>query len=93
MIVVGLTGGIGTGKSTVSALLAEKGAAIIDFDAIVHEVQPRLDCNHLEPLVCRYSEARFTPGLLSRPFHCNPRSARVVTNKSPSARVLPSQLW
>jgi dephospho-CoA kinase len=39
MLVVGLTGGIGSGKSTVSAMLAEKGAVVIDADAIVHEVQ------------------------------------------------------
>jgi dephospho-CoA kinase len=39
VIVVGLTGGIGAGKSTVSALLAEHGAVVIDADAIVHEVQ------------------------------------------------------
>ena len=37
--VVGLTGGIGTGKSTVSRLLAELGAVVIDADAIVHELQ------------------------------------------------------
>lgn len=35
----GLTGGIGTGKSTVSALLVERGATIIDADAIVRELQ------------------------------------------------------
>lgn len=34
MTVVGLTGGIGSGKSTVSALLAERGAVIVDADAI-----------------------------------------------------------
>ncbi|MBV9951285.1 MAG: dephospho-CoA kinase [Acidimicrobiia bacterium] len=39
MITVGLTGGIGAGKSTVSALLSEQGAVIIDADAIVHELQ------------------------------------------------------
>jgi dephospho-CoA kinase len=39
MIVVGLTGGIGSGKSTVSALLARRGAVVIDADAIVHELQ------------------------------------------------------
>ncbi|MCL1962575.1 MAG: dephospho-CoA kinase [Desulfovibrionaceae bacterium] len=33
-MLVGLTGGIGSGKSTVSALLAERGAAVIDADAI-----------------------------------------------------------
>lgn len=39
MILVGLTGGIGAGKSTVSAGLAARGAAIVDADAIVHQVQ------------------------------------------------------
>jgi dephospho-CoA kinase len=39
MILVGLTGGIGSGKSTVSARLASRGAVIIDADAITREVQ------------------------------------------------------
>src|SRR5437764_302732 len=39
VLLLGLTGGIGSGKSTVSALLAEKGAVIIDADAITREVQ------------------------------------------------------
>lgn len=34
MLVVGLTGGIGSGKSTVAALLAGRGAATIDADAL-----------------------------------------------------------
>jgi dephospho-CoA kinase len=37
--VIGLTGGIGTGKSTVSAMLVELGARVIDSDRIVHELQ------------------------------------------------------
>jgi len=36
---IGLTGGIGSGKSTVSALLAERGAVVIDADAITRELQ------------------------------------------------------
>jgi dephospho-CoA kinase len=32
MLLVGLTGGIASGKSTVSALLAERGAEVIDAD-------------------------------------------------------------
>jgi dephospho-CoA kinase len=39
MILVGLTGGIGSGKSTVSAALARRGAVIVDADAVVREVQ------------------------------------------------------
>jgi dephospho-CoA kinase len=37
--VIGLTGGIGTGKSTVSRMLEELGAVVIDSDAIVRELQ------------------------------------------------------
>ena len=39
MILVGLTGGIGSGKTTVSAGLARRGAVVVDADAIVHELQ------------------------------------------------------
>lgn len=36
--VIGLTGGIGSGKSTVASILAELGARVIDADRIGHEV-------------------------------------------------------
>ena len=39
MILVGLTGGIGSGKSTVSSLLASLGAVIVDADAITRQLQ------------------------------------------------------
>jgi len=39
MLLVGLTGGIGAGKSTVSALLAEHGAVIVDADQIARDLQ------------------------------------------------------
>lgn len=35
-LVVGITGGIGSGKSTVAELLREQGAALVDTDAIAH---------------------------------------------------------
>ena len=38
MLHVGLTGGIGSGKSTVARLLAAHGAVIVDADAIAREV-------------------------------------------------------
>lgn len=36
MLIVGLTGGIGSGKSTVSKLFADLGAAVTDTDVIAH---------------------------------------------------------
>lgn len=39
VVLIGLTGGIGSGKSTVSSLLAERGAVVIDADAITRELQ------------------------------------------------------
>ena len=43
MKVIGLTGGIGSGKSTVAQFLAELGAVILDADKIGHEVFSHLD--------------------------------------------------
>ena len=58
MVLVGLTGGIGSGKSTVSALLAARGAVVVDADAIVREVQAP-GTPVLEAIV-----ERFGPGVL-----------------------------
>jgi dephospho-CoA kinase len=64
---VGLTGGVGSGKSTVSALLAERGAVIIDADAIAREVvepgTPGFDA-----VVAQFGESVVGPdGRLDRP--------------------------
>jgi dephospho-CoA kinase len=59
MILVGLTGGIGSGKSTVSELLAAKGAVIVDADAIVREVQ-----EPGQPVLAAIAQ-RFGPGVLT----------------------------
>jgi dephospho-CoA kinase len=56
--VVGLTGGIGTGKSTVARMLAALGAEVIDADAIVHQLQAPGT-----PLLARIVEA-FGPEML-----------------------------
>ncbi len=39
MLELGLTGGIGSGKSTVGQMLVDKGAVLIDADQIVRELQ------------------------------------------------------
>ena len=38
MFIVGLTGGIGSGKSTVADLFVARGAALVDTDAIAHAI-------------------------------------------------------
>lgn len=59
MILIGLTGGIGSGKSTVSALLAKRGAVIIDADAITRQLQ-----QPGQPLLKELSD-RFGSGIIS----------------------------
>ncbi|KAJ2396660.1 Dephospho-CoA kinase, partial [Coemansia sp. RSA 2603] len=38
MLIVGLTGGIATGKSTASRALKSQGIPVIDADVVAHEV-------------------------------------------------------
>ncbi len=35
---VGLTGGVGSGKSTIATMLSDRGAAIVDADTIAHQL-------------------------------------------------------
>ncbi len=41
MLVLGLTGGIASGKSTVAAMLRDRGAALSDADKLGHRVLER----------------------------------------------------
>jgi dephospho-CoA kinase len=67
MVMVGLTGGIGSGKSTVARLLAERGAVILDADLIARQVvEPGTPA--LEKLVERFGADILAPdGTLDRP--------------------------
>lgn len=58
MLLIGLTGGIGAGKSTVSTRLEELGAVVVDADAIVRELQ--------QPGTVVFTEMveRFGPGVV-----------------------------
>ena len=56
MLLIGLTGGIGSGKSSVSARLAALGAVVVDADAIVRDVQAPGGVV-LEAMVARFGSA------------------------------------
>ncbi|HSO95086.1 MAG TPA: dephospho-CoA kinase, partial [Acidimicrobiia bacterium] len=59
MVIAALTGGIGSGKSTVAALLARRGAVLVDADAIAREVvEPGT------PALAALTE-QFGPGILA----------------------------
>ena len=77
MIVVGLTGGIGSGKSTVTELLARRGAVIIDADAIVHELQ-RPGAPLLDDLATRFGATSSRP-MVPSIVASSPRSCSATT--------------
>jgi len=56
-LLVGLTGGIGSGKSTVARALADRGARVLDADEIVTEV-------YRDPAVLARIEAKVGPGVI-----------------------------
>src|SRR5580692_5808207 len=58
--VIGLIGGIGSGKSSAASLLAGRGAAVIDADAVAHELlgDPEIRAQIVEA---------FGEGVLERP--------------------------
>ena len=64
---IGLSGGIGSGKSTVSSALARHGAVVIDADALAREVvEPGTP--GLEAIAQRFGSGILTPdGALDRP--------------------------
>jgi dephospho-CoA kinase len=67
MLRVGLSGGIGSGKSTVARALARRGAIVIDADAIAREVVERGEPG-LAAVVERYGpEVLDAEGRLDRP--------------------------
>lgn len=58
-VLIGLTGGIGSGKSTVAEMLAERGAHVVDADRVAHEIYA--------PHTLGYERIleRFGPGVLA----------------------------
>ena len=81
MLVVGLTGGIATGKSTVSRMLAALGAVIVDSDVIAHELQRPGQTVHAAIV-----EA-FGPGMLSGTGDIDRAGLGAVVFGDPKARA------
>ena len=64
--IVGLTGGIGSGKTTVADLFAERGIAVVDTDRIAHELTAAAGAA-MPGLIDRFGAAIATPdGALDR---------------------------
>ena len=61
MLLVGLTGGIGSGKSTVAGLLAAHGAVILDADAFARDAV-RAGTDALAAVVQRFGDEVVGPG-------------------------------
>ncbi|HEY7874011.1 MAG TPA: dephospho-CoA kinase [Actinomycetota bacterium] len=63
MLLVGLTGGIGSGKSTFAALLAERGAQIVDADVLGHDaLEPGEPAWH--SVVDQFGDEILSPGTM-----------------------------
>lgn len=78
---IGLTGGIGSGKSTVAAMLAAHGAAIVDADGIVHELQAKGT-----PLLAEIVEA-FGSSVLRPDGELDREALGGIVFRDPEARV------
>ncbi len=82
---IGLTGNIATGKSTVAKMLQELGATVIDADALVHELQ-RKGTPTYEAIV-----AAFGPGILDRTGEIDRKAlGAIVFNDAAQLRTLES---
>jgi len=78
--IVGLSGGIGTGKSTVAQLLARLGAVVIDADAIVRELQAPGS-----PVLSELAEA-FGPEILDASGALDRAALGAIAFRDPDAR-------
>ena len=80
MILIGLSGGIGSGKSTAAALLEARGAVILDADRIAHEILAPGGAG-----VAAVAE-RFGPGVVGSDGGIDRPTLRSVVFADPAAR-------
>lgn len=92
MLRIGLTGGIGAGKSTVSAMLVEHGAVLVDADRIAREVvepgQPLLEklAEAFGPQVLHSDGSLDRPALAAAAFVDSEHTARLNGLMHPAIR-------
>jgi dephospho-CoA kinase len=81
MRVIGLTGGIATGKSTVAAMLAARGAVVVDADVLAREV--------IAPGRAGYDEvvARFGHGIVGDDGELDRAALAAIVFADPAARA------
>lgn len=80
MIVIGVTGGVGTGKSTVSTMFKELGAKVIDADVLAREeIEPRR-------LAWRRIVETFGSKVLNEDETINRRALAAIVFDDPAAR-------
>ncbi|MDP8298924.1 MAG: dephospho-CoA kinase [Candidatus Tantalella remota] len=63
--IIGVTGGLAAGKTTVSSLLADKGALLIDADGISHDLLDK-DADVIQKVVSAFGEDILTEGKVDR---------------------------
>src|SRR5262245_50564697 len=87
MIVIGLTGGVGMGKSASASILARRGLSVIDTDELARElVRPG------EPALIEISNA-FGPGMIDGAGElCRGEVAKIVFNDPEKRKQLESIL-
>ncbi|TNM58200.1 dephospho-CoA kinase [Brevibacterium sediminis] len=92
MLRIGLTGGIGAGKSTVSAMLVEHGAVLVDADRIAREIvepgQPLLEklAEAFGPQVLHSDGSLDRPALAAAAFVDSEHTARLNGLMHPAIR-------
>ncbi len=82
MLIIGLTGGIGTGKSEIAHILQELGAVVIDADQVGHEVyQPQSEA--WQEVVKSFGEEVLQPG-----GEIDRKRLGAIVFQDPQARVI-----